>query len=105
MRADFDLSTVILARLLLDGNAALFESGDFPIADWLRSQAATAGLDDERAGQLAATILALELGWRLFHPFIEIATGIDPQRADDLFADSARTVLDALERQWRRHSS
>ncbi|HZJ26450.1 MAG TPA: helix-turn-helix domain-containing protein [Acidimicrobiia bacterium] len=101
MRADFDLYTVILARTLLDGDADLLEPDDeYPVAQWLRGQTEDAGLDADRASQLAATVLALELGWRLFLPAIAVATGIDPDRADDLLNESTRTILDTLTEHW-----
>lgn len=99
--AKLGLYTVILARVLLDGDADLLEEvEEHPVSDWLHRQAKDAQLTDERASQLAATVLALELGWRLFLPAFAPGTGIDMSRADDLLDDSTSAVIDALWEKW-----
>jgi hypothetical protein len=48
----------------------------FPNADRLVEQA-LAGHEDEQAARVAAAhTIALELGWRLFEPFLRSATGL-----------------------------
>lgn len=101
IRADQEAYTVILARVLLDGSTeALDDEADRPIAAWLRAQAATADLSPERTSQLIATVLALELGWRLFQPVIGATADLDQASAEDLIDDCTLTVIDALLERW-----
>jgi AcrR family transcriptional regulator len=69
----------VIARALLDG----FDVGQlqhrFPNVEQLVA-AARDHHDDEHAARVAtADALALELGWRLFGPFLKAATGLDDE--------------------------
>jgi AcrR family transcriptional regulator len=69
----------VIARALLDG----FDVGQlqqrFPNVEQLVA-AARDQHDDEHAARVAtADALALELGWRLFGPFLKAATGLDDE--------------------------
>lgn len=70
----------VIARSLLDG----FDVGQlqhrFPIVEQLVA-AAREDHDDEYAARVAtADALALQLGWRLFGPFLKAATGLDDEK-------------------------
>ncbi len=74
----------ILARAVLDGEAAGVLAGPFPLVagavDAVRAaQAAGDVRDDVDARMIVATNLAAGLGWLLFEPFVAAATGL-PRR-------------------------
>ena len=101
LSAEIGLYTVILARILLDGDAGVLDDVDHPVANGLRARATDAGLDDDRAGQFAATVMALELGWHLFLPALGTATGIDSATSDERLNDSTNAIIDTLLERWR----
>ncbi|MBW0017431.1 MAG: TetR/AcrR family transcriptional regulator [Mycobacterium sp.] len=86
----------VMARTLLDGYPAGQLQTRFPGASYLLDQVRP-GYRNERDAQLAvANALALQLGWRLFAPFLRSATGIDDMPDDELRdavrAEAARIV-------------
>ena len=67
----------VMARTLLDGYPAGKLQTRFPGATQLFERIRP-GHDDERGARLAvANAFALQLGWRLFAPFLRSATGLD----------------------------
>ena len=97
--ADVQLYAGILARALLDGAPAEAYRTGHPIARQLIAEARAEGLDDRGAAQLAAVLIALELGWTFFRPFISSATGLD-----ELYPPTEiPTALDATTQLIRSH--
>lgn len=86
----------VIARSLLDG----FDVGQlqhrFPNVEQLVA-AAREDHDDEYAARVAtADALALQLGWRLFGPFLKVATGLDdkePRHVDHAASGSIGAQL------------
>ncbi|OMC36724.1 TetR family transcriptional regulator [Mycobacterium sp. GA-1841] len=67
----------VMARALLDGYPVGQLQTRFPGVTRLLGQVLPR-FDDERSGRLAvASAVALQLGWRLFEPFLRSATGLD----------------------------
>ncbi|TFV58210.1 TetR/AcrR family transcriptional regulator [Mycobacterium sp. PS03-16] len=82
----------VIARALLDGFDVGRLQHRFPNVEQLVA-AARADHDDEYAARVAtADALALQLGWRLFGPFLRAATGLTDGPADSL-ASPAKGVL------------
>lgn len=97
--ADLQLYAGILARALLDGAPAESYRTGHPIVRRLISEAQAEGLDDRQAAQLAAALIALELGWTFYRPFITSAT-----RLDELYPPTEiQTALDATTQLIRTH--
>jgi TetR/AcrR family transcriptional regulator, repressor for neighboring sulfatase len=68
----------VLAHTILDGYPVGRMQRRFPFVHQLVSEAAQ-HTDDGAAGRMAAGhVVALELGWQLFKPFILAATGLGP---------------------------
>ncbi len=85
---DLDAYWRVLARAILDGRDPATLQSDFPTFRELVARHRAAGLSAADAKERAAHVLALELGWRMFAPFLAAAAGIDP---DD--TESARRSL------------
>jgi AcrR family transcriptional regulator len=69
----------VIARSLLDGFDVGRLQHRFPNVEQLVA-AAREDHDDEYAARVAtADALALQLGWRLFGPFLKVATGLDDE--------------------------
>jgi AcrR family transcriptional regulator len=84
VEARAERSWKVIARALLDG----FDVGQlqhrFPNVDQLVA-AARGHYDDDYAARVAmADALALQLGWRLFGPFLRAATGLSDARTDHI---------------------
>jgi len=65
----------ILARALLDGEDVKDLQRTHPTVEWLLATAHDAGFDGEDAQRQIAHVIAFELGWRLFEPYILTAVG------------------------------
>lgn len=74
----------VMARALLDGYPVGQLQVRFPGVTRLLGQVLPR-FDDERSGRLAvANAVALQLGWRLFQPFLTSAAGLDPIGDDEI---------------------
>lgn len=69
----------VIARALLDGFDVARLQRRFPNIDQLLADARDHYDDDYTARVATADALALQLGWRLFGPFLRVATGLDGQ--------------------------
>lgn len=77
VEARAERSWKVIARALLDGyDVARLQHG-FPNIDQLIAAAREHYDDDYTARVATADALALQLGWRLFGPFLRVATGLD----------------------------
>jgi len=74
---DVDLHWRVLARALLDGEDPATLQRDYPAMDRLVAQAGHRGLEETSARRVAAHVVTVELGWRLFHGFISAALGLE----------------------------
>jgi AcrR family transcriptional regulator len=74
----------VLARAILDGFPVGKLQQRFPGATLLVGLAADGHPDDRTASLAAANAMALQLGWRLFEPFLRSATGLDDLSDADL---------------------
>lgn len=74
----------VIARSLLDGFDVGRLQHRFPVVEQLVA-AARQDHDDEYSARVAtADALALQLGWRLFGPFLKAATGLDVEKPRDV---------------------
>ncbi|ORV11088.1 TetR family transcriptional regulator [Mycolicibacterium canariasense] len=81
----------VLARALLDGYPVGQLQTRFPnIASLLEAVRPGYGDDDRSARLAVANAVALQLGWRLFEPFLRSSTGLD-----DITDAELRDVVDA----------
>lgn len=69
----------VIARALLDGFDVARLQQRFPNIDQLLADARDQHDDDYAARVATADAIALQLGWRLFGPFLRAATGLDEQ--------------------------
>ncbi len=75
----------VLARAILDGYPVGRLQHRFPFVAQLVAEAEQ-HTDDAAAARLAAGhVVALELGWRLFEPFIRSAAGLEGMDGDELW--------------------
>ena len=91
----------VLARAILDGYPVGRLQHRFPYVDQLTEEARRATDDDTAARLAAGHVVALELGWRLFEPFLRSATGLedlDPSALWRATAALSRQVLAAPDR-------
>ncbi|WP_454788836.1 TetR/AcrR family transcriptional regulator [Mycolicibacterium lutetiense] len=80
----------LMARALLDDYPVGRLQTRFPGVTRLLGQVLP-GFEDEHSGRLAvANAVALQLGWRLFEPFLKSATGLD-----SISDDEARAAMSA----------
>ena len=98
IEAATDRHTRVMARALLDGYPVGQLQTRFPnIALLLEKVLPTYGADD-RAGRLAvANAVALQLGWRMFEPFLRSAVGLDEMTEDEMRAAVGVTAARILE--------
>lgn len=86
----------VMARTLLDGYPAGKLQTRFPGAAELYNRFRPAYDDDRGARFAVANVLALQLGWRLFAPFLRSAAGLDDltdaEQKEALLAETARIV-------------
>ncbi|MGV0741377.1 TetR/AcrR family transcriptional regulator [Mycolicibacterium sp. XJ870] len=74
----------VMARALLDGYPVGQLQTQFPGVTMLLERVLPR-FDDQRSGRLAvANAVALQLGWRLFEPFLRSALGIEEMTVDDV---------------------
>ena len=87
----------LMARALLDGYPVGQLQTRFPGVTRLLGQVLPR-FDDEQSGRLAvANAVALQLGWRLFEPFLKSATGLDAIGDDDVRAAVGAEIARILE--------
>jgi len=85
----------VLARAILDGKQVATLQHDFPTVGLLKDALAREhGYDEREAARRTAHILALELGWRMFEPFLVTSAQL---AADDESARRA-SLTDATRR-------
>ncbi|MBU8810676.1 TetR/AcrR family transcriptional regulator [Mycolicibacterium goodii] len=84
IEARAERSWKVIARSLLDGYDVGQLQHRFPVVEQLVAAAREQHEDEYAARVATADALALQLGWRLFGPFIKAATGLDeePPRTD-----------------------
>ena len=98
----------VMARTLLDGYPAGKLQTRFPGATQLLEAVRPAHDDDRSASMAVANALALQLGWRLFAPFLRSAAGLeeltDAELRQALTAEVARIVQPHTRRVsgWRK---
>lgn len=80
----------VMARALLDGYPAGQLQTRFPNVALLLDQVRPHHGDDRSARLAVANAVALQLGWRLFEPFLRSATGIE-----EMTDDQVRQAVDA----------
>lgn len=90
---EVDLHWRALARALLDGEDPATLQREHPVMDLLVTQARRGDLDDLAARRVAAHVVALELGWRLFHGFI--TTALDLEDDESLRSDLLAAAWEA----------
>jgi TetR/AcrR family transcriptional regulator, repressor for neighboring sulfatase len=91
----------VLARAILDGYPVGRLQHRFPFVVQLMEEARRSTNDDTTARLAAGHVVALELGWRLFEPFLRSATGLEDLDPDTLWratSELGRRVLTAPER-------
>lgn len=81
-----DRHSKVLARAILDGFAVGELQHRFPGAAMVVGIAREHHGDEAEARIAAANALALQMGWRLFEPFLRSATGLGDITAEDLKA-------------------
>jgi hypothetical protein len=67
----------VLARAILDGEPVGRLQHRFPAVAGVLDRARRSTDDDHAARMAAGHVVALELGWRLFGPFVRAAAGLD----------------------------
>jgi AcrR family transcriptional regulator len=88
----------VLARAILDGYPVGRLQHHFPFVVQLVEEARLSTADDTAARLAAGHVVALELGWRLFEPFLRSATGlgdIDPDTVWRATSGVSRRLLTA----------
>jgi len=88
----------VLARAILDGYQVGRLQRRFPFVTQLMDEARRGTDDDTEARLAAGHVVALELGWRLFEPFIRSATGLQDLAGTELWRatnDLSRHILSA----------
>jgi AcrR family transcriptional regulator len=74
----------VMARALLDGYPAGQLQTRFPGVSQLLDQVRPRHHSDREARVAVANAVALQLGWRLFEPFLRSAAGIEEMAEDDV---------------------
>lgn len=77
IEARAERSWKVIARALLDGYDVGRLQHRFPVVEQLVEAAREQHQDEHAARVATADALALQLGWRLFGPFLRAATGLD----------------------------
>ncbi|AWT51177.1 TetR/AcrR family transcriptional regulator [Mycolicibacterium smegmatis] len=80
IEARAERSWKVIARSLLDGYDVGALQHRFPVVEELVEAARQRHQDDHAARAATADAIALQLGWRLFGPFLRAATGLDDNR-------------------------
>lgn len=81
VEARAERSWKVIARALLDGFDVTRLQHRFPNVEQLVAVARKRHVDERAARVAVADALALQLGWRLFGPFLRGATGLDDEVA------------------------
>jgi AcrR family transcriptional regulator len=85
----------VLARAILDGRQVATLQHEFPTVGLVKQALVYEhGYEEPEAARRAAHILALEMGWRMFEPFLVRAAELE----DDEPADRRRSLADASRR-------
>lgn len=103
MEAAGGLHLRVLAWAILDGYEVATLQHDFPFVTHLVDRArrhGRPGQPDVDARLRAAHAAALELGWRLFEPFLRGAAGLGEVSTKDLRRSSAETARRLLRGDW-----
>jgi TetR/AcrR family transcriptional regulator, repressor for neighboring sulfatase len=86
----------LVAHLILEDHDLAAPGQEYPLMTYVIDRVSQeSGLDDRSARLRAASIVALDMGWRLFEPLVVAATGLDPDAGDD--AAMAAAVVRARE--------
>ena len=96
-----DLQLRVLARAILDGYPVGKLQHSFPFVAELIAQARVADSDEREARLAAGHVVALELGWRLFGPFVRAAAELDDLEEGELW----RAIDDLAARLLARQST
>jgi AcrR family transcriptional regulator len=86
----------VIARAILDGYPVGQLQRRFPYVNGLVDRARPHHSDELDAQIAAANAIALQLGWRLFEPFVRAAAGINelpPDRLRDSVNETTTTIL------------
>jgi len=86
----------VIARSILDGYPVGQLQRRFPYVDGLVERSRPHHPDEVDAQLAAANAIALQLGWRLFEPFVRAAAGLDElptPRLRDAINDTTATIL------------
>ena len=96
VQATIDRQWRVMARALLDGYPAAKLQTRFPMIERLLATALDQHASEGEARMAVANAVALQLGWRLFEPFLRIATDIedvsDSQLQAAVSAETARIL-------------
>lgn len=87
-----DRHTRVIARALLDGYPAGQLQQGFPNMDLLLERVRTRHDDDVSARLATANVVALQLGWTLFRPFLNTALGLDELAPEDIRRSTEEAV-------------
>ncbi|EID17038.1 transcriptional regulator [Mycobacterium xenopi RIVM700367] len=93
----FDRHMRVMARALLDGYPAGQLQSRFPGVSQLLDQVRPRHHSDREARLAVANAVALQLGWRLFEPFLRSAAGIDEMTDEQLRQAVAAEVARIIE--------
>ncbi|WP_280456423.1 TetR/AcrR family transcriptional regulator [Nocardia cyriacigeorgica] len=80
---------LVLARCILDGYPVGQMQNRFPVVDRMIRAARSHHSSEDGATMAVAHVIAFQLGWQLFAPFLRSATGLD-----DIPADRLRQAID-----------
>lgn len=96
VEARIERSWKVIARALLDGFDVARLQHRFPNVEQLVADARGRHGDEHSARVAVADALALQLGWRLFGPFLRAATGLDASTPHSGGAVVTDAVIDEL---------
>jgi AcrR family transcriptional regulator len=91
----------VLARAILDGYPVGHLQHRFPFVEHLMEETRRTVEDDTTARLAAGHVVALELGWRLFEPFLRAATGLEDIDSSTLWratSEASRRLLSEPDR-------
>jgi TetR/AcrR family transcriptional regulator, repressor for neighboring sulfatase len=95
--AAIDRHTRVIARALLDGYPAGQLQKAFPNMDLLLERVRIRHDDDAQARLATANIVALQLGWTLFRPFLNTALGLDEFAPEDVRRSTDAAIATLLD--------
>jgi len=89
----------LVAHLVLEGHSLEVPGREYPLMDYVVDQTmAGAGLDERAARLRAASIVALDMGWRLFEPLVAAATHLEEDDLDQVAESLGRARQDLASR-------